>query len=347
MEAGKSKAEFPVGRTHSALEVQAVEHDLEVARQIQRSLLPKSFPELPGFEAGGFCQSARQVGGDFYDVIPLRGGATLFVISDAMGKGVPAAMLTATFRALLRSLIHLTSSPGDLLARINRLMFDELSGVDMFITVQLAALEPRERRLTVASVGHCPLLLWNNDSGTDLISPEGVPLGIMPEAVFVETVVLLQPGAALLLYTDGVTDVRNREGHFFTQQRLEDWLYRNMRAKLTALQLKEKLLQELAVFQSSAAAGDDQTFIILVSSKDDSGTQEQPAPSKASILLLPRSDILELPLPARLLGAPGPTAPPGGQSPVPSLTVAKQETVPAALKSIPPTADLRVVSPSD
>ena len=116
--------------TEAALEHGSLERDLKLARQIQESLLPKAFPSLPGFQVSAFCKSAHQVGGDFYDVVPLASGSTLFVISDAMGKGVSAAMLAASLRALLRTVAQFSSSPGDLLARVNRLMLQDLSSVE-------------------------------------------------------------------------------------------------------------------------------------------------------------------------------------------------------------------------
>ncbi len=242
-----------------------IHRDLELARQIQKNLLPRSFPELPGFQVAAFCQSARQVGGDFYDVIPLQSGAALFLIADAMGKGVPAAMLAATLRALVRTLVQYTENPGDLLARVNRLMFQELSSVDMFITAQLAVIDAVQRQVTVASAGHCPLLLRTRDADTDPISPEGVPIGIMPEALYVETVVPLKPGAALLFYTDGLTEARNRQGEFFSQDALEKWFDKACSANLPAAELREKLQLELVSFESGSPPVDDQSFIVVTS----------------------------------------------------------------------------------
>src|SRR6185503_15833404 len=126
----------------------------EIARNIQQSLLPKAFPALSGYELAGFCRSARQVGGDFYDVLPLGEDLVLLVVADVMGKGVPAALFAATLRTLVRTTAEWTQRPSELLARINRLMFDELSSVDMFITAQLVLVDTRQKQLTVAAAGH-------------------------------------------------------------------------------------------------------------------------------------------------------------------------------------------------
>jgi len=180
-------------------------HELEIARKIQHSLLPKAFPALPGFGLSGFCLSARQVGGDFYDVLPLSSDTVLLVVADVMGKGVPAALFAATLRTLLRTTVQWVRRPAKLLRRINRLMFEDLSGVDMFITAQLALADTRVGQLVVASAGHCPLLLAEASGKIEPGSPEGMTLGIVPNVEFQEEGVPLWPTSCALLYSEGVT----------------------------------------------------------------------------------------------------------------------------------------------
>jgi anti-sigma regulatory factor (Ser/Thr protein kinase) len=237
--------------------------ELEIARNIQQSLLPKNFPPLPGFGLSGFCLSAHQVGGDFYDVLPLRDQAALLVVADVMGKGVPAALFAASLRTRVRTMADWTQHPADLLRRINRLMFEELSGVDMFITVQLVLADTRKRQLMVASAGHCPLLLTNSQGQTCAVTPEGMPLGIVADVAFTEEVVPLEPGAGILLYTDGLTEARNSSGHFFGQERLLQWLCESARTEQPAAQRTLGLLEELNRFQSESPPRDDLTFLIL------------------------------------------------------------------------------------
>ncbi|MDB6112401.1 MAG: Protein serine/threonine phosphatase, partial [Pedosphaera sp.] len=134
-----------------------VTHELEIANNIQRSLLLTSLPQDPGFSLDGFCRSAHEVGGDFYDVLKVNDHSLLLVIADVMGKGIPAAMFAAILRTLLRAAPELTHRPGALLERVNHLLFPELSGVDMFITAQLACIDARTRKIVLASAGHCPL----------------------------------------------------------------------------------------------------------------------------------------------------------------------------------------------
>src|SRR5206468_380912 len=177
--------------------------DLQIAKNIQRNLLVKTLPQLTGFGLAGYCESARQVGGDFYDVIKLSDDSLLLIIADVMGKGIPAAMFAAILRSLLRALPELTSQPSALLSRVNRLLFDELSDVDMFITAQLVYVDVRERRLITASAGHCPLLLAvANESVVKTLSPEGMPLGILPDTTFTDESAVLSKNCRVLLYTD-------------------------------------------------------------------------------------------------------------------------------------------------
>ncbi len=184
-------------------------------------------------------------------------------------------MLAATFRTLVRTLVQSTSRPGDVLARANRLMFEQLSGVDMFVTAQVAVLDPLKRQLTVANAGHCPLLLFHaKGADPEEIAPEGMPLGIVPDALYVETFVALEPGACVLLYTDGVTESLNREGHSFSVHRLQKWMRRHAGIGLSASQLKDHLLAELATFERNTTTGDDQTFVLLASSAGALPAQE-------------------------------------------------------------------------
>lgn len=249
--------------TQTEHERQLITRELEVARRIQQSLLPKTFPRLPGFDLAGFCHCARHVSGDFYDVLPLSSDSVLLVVADVMGKGVPAALFASTLRTLVRTISEWTTHPAELLTRMNRLMFDELSMVDMFITVQVAVADARKRSLVLANAGHCPLLLTDGLVSRAL-APDGLPLGISADATFSEQMVLLDEFTCALLYTDGVTEVRNRQGRFFGQSRLESWLCRNARSYSTATQLKQHFLSELSEFQADAAPLDDQTFLLLV-----------------------------------------------------------------------------------
>jgi serine phosphatase RsbU (regulator of sigma subunit)/anti-sigma regulatory factor (Ser/Thr protein kinase) len=242
-----------------------VSRELEIAKTIQRSLLPKTIPRLSGYGLAGFCESANQVGGDFYDVIKISDDALLLIIADVMGKGIPAAIFAAILRSLLRAVPEWMSQPAALLGRVNRLLFEELSGVDMFITAQLVYVDSRARRIITASAGHCPVLVViDKDGNVKAVSPEGLPLGILPDTTFANHTEMLPKNCRVLLYTDGLTEARNASGEFFGQERLVRWLKTTATpAKRSAEELKDELAAELASFQASSALQDDQTFLLM------------------------------------------------------------------------------------
>jgi len=255
---------FPTQPEQTEPGSQILAHELAVARHIQQSLLARTFPSLPGFDLAGFCHSAHQLGGDFYDVVPLSPNSLLLVVADVMGKGVPAALFTSTLRTLVRTVSEWTPDPGDLLWHMNRVMFEQLSLVDMFITIQTAVVDVQRRALVLANAGHCPLLLTDGLTATQALAPEGPPLGILPDASFPEHTVPLDEFTSALLYTDGLTEARDEQGDLFGQNRLEAWLRRNARTNETADELKQRFLADLRQFQAEPTPSDDQTFLLLI-----------------------------------------------------------------------------------
>jgi len=239
-----------------------IAHELEIAGSIQRSLLLKELPQLPGFELAALCRSAHHVGGDFYDVLKLSNDTALLVIADVMGKGVLAAMFAAILRAVLRATPELNRRPAELLARVNQLLFDELSGVDMFITAQLAFVDTKGRKLIVGNAGHCPLLVTDG-FGLKCLSPEGMPLGILPEAVFANETVDLPQNCSVLLYTDGITEAMGASGERYGQDRLTNWFRETQSRPRPARELQHELANQLTQFQWKTGLNDDQTFLIM------------------------------------------------------------------------------------
>jgi serine phosphatase RsbU (regulator of sigma subunit)/anti-sigma regulatory factor (Ser/Thr protein kinase) len=251
-------------RQQDQLRQHAAARELEIASNIQRSLLPHQLPRRPGLSLAAHCDSAREVGGDFYDVLPVSNDSLLLVIADVMGKGVPAAMFAAILRTALRAAPELAAQPGQLLARTNQLLFEELSAVDMFITAQLALVNPRERTLTLANAGHCPLLLCNGAAQPCLaLSPEGMPLGVRPDTTFEAQTVALADAFCALLFTDGLTEARAPHGSRYGQKTLEHWFEAAAPKRPSADSLKSDLIAELQRFRGPLALEDDQTFIAL------------------------------------------------------------------------------------
>jgi hypothetical protein len=150
-----------VSRQEERIEFGKISKELEIAHDIQNSLLPSKWPEVEGYTVAGECITSRNVSGDFFDVIHHESdpNKVLLVIADVMGKGVPASIFAAIFRSLVRSSTELFERPAELMQKLNRSMFQDLSGVDMFITAQIAYCDLGERVMRISNAGHCPLLL--------------------------------------------------------------------------------------------------------------------------------------------------------------------------------------------
>ncbi|HWA10529.1 MAG TPA: SpoIIE family protein phosphatase [Opitutaceae bacterium] len=239
--------------------------ELEIAREIQHLLLPRTLPQLAGFGLAGGWQSAREVGGDFYDAIPLGERSLLLMIADVMGKGVPAALFSTTMRGLLRGLAARSNDPAQLLSGLNRLLHAELSTVDMFITAQIVHLDLDSRQVTAASAGQCPLLFRPRGSRNVTSLPtRGLPLGVLPGTAYRNVSAVLGEPAVLLLHTDGLTDARNPAGRRYGERRLTAWLQANSQdADHHAGDLRDRLASELARYRGDAVMADDQAFLVL------------------------------------------------------------------------------------
>ncbi len=270
-----------------------VAHELEIAHRIQRALLPRSLPQLGGFRLAGNWESARQVGGDFYDAFSLGDNSLLLVVADVMGKGVPAAIFATITRSLLRAMAVRSHHPAKLLKRLNELLYAELSSVGMFITAQLVFIDLDRRQLVAASAGHCPVLMLSGET-VKTLGVTGTPLGILPNAVYREQTATFGHPGGLLLYTDGLTEALNPAGEMFGQDRLANWLRARAPLPATAEQLRDELAAELGRFRGSTALRDDQAFLVL--SEDPAERTIANSPPEAA----PNSEIASDPQPLRV-----------------------------------------------
>ena len=245
-----------------------VARELEIAQEIQHLLLPRTLPQMEGFGLAGGWQSAREVGGDFYDALAVDTQSLFLMVADVMGKGVPAALFAATMRGLLRGLAARSDDPAKILHGLNRLLYAELSAVSMFITAQVVHVDLRTRKVTAASAGHCsPLYVPSGRHGILPLTTHGLPIGVLPDTVYRSTSACLGEPATLLLYTDGLTDTRNPAGKLFGQRRLMGWLSANAIAGHTAAELRDRLATELNRFRDGAEMVDDQAFLLLTEAR--------------------------------------------------------------------------------
>jgi serine phosphatase RsbU (regulator of sigma subunit) len=197
------------------IEKERMEAELDVARSIQRSILPRTRPRLPGFDVGVLMEPMRSVGGDLYDFIPLDGNRLGIVVGDVSGHGVPAAIFMALAYSLLHAEARRASSPGEALRNLN----DHLLGMNdssMFVTMLYGILNSDTREFEYARAGHeFPVLLNAQGEVAELPSGSGQMLGLFPNPRLDEQSVILLPGSLLLLYTDGVNEAMDRVGRQF------------------------------------------------------------------------------------------------------------------------------------
>jgi sigma-B regulation protein RsbU (phosphoserine phosphatase) len=239
-----------------------VDRELRVVADIQRSLLPKTLPQIPGVELATYYRTSQWAGGDYYDFFPLPGGRWGFLIADVSGHGTPAAVMMA----ILHSLAH--GHPGDpdppsaLLKHVNdRLASTYTTSNEVFVTAFYGIYDPSTRKFTYACAGHNPPRIKRCSEGL-VISLEdvgGPPLGLFPDLVFAESTVTLVPGDFLVLYTDGVTEAMNAAGGQFTPERLDAIL---SRCNLSAKQMVDAILDGVDAFTGPLDPHDDQTLVV-------------------------------------------------------------------------------------
>lgn len=202
-----------------AAERDRLAQELNVAREIQASLIPDGSPDIPGCRVASFWQAARQVSGDFYDFIPLRNGDWGIVVADVADKGIPAALFMALSRTILRTVALNRHNPAEVLMRVNDIIEGE-SQSDLFVTMFYAVWQPRTETLIYANAGHNPPLLMRANGKARLLNGEGMALGILAGIEIESRSLRLQPKDILVFYTDGVTEAMNEDFDEFGMERL-------------------------------------------------------------------------------------------------------------------------------
>ena len=194
----------------SLLERERVNRDLKLAEQVQKRFLPQSVPAIPGYEFFAHYDPAYEVGGDYYDFVPLPGNRLAIALGDVSGKGVAAALMMAKFSGDTRYCILTENSPAAAANELNSLLFSAAIE-EKFITLSLCVLDTENRTLAIASAGHLPVMIRRTNGTVDEIGEEiaGFPLGIIPDGDYKQTEVKLHPGDVVAIFSDGVTDARN------------------------------------------------------------------------------------------------------------------------------------------
>jgi sigma-B regulation protein RsbU (phosphoserine phosphatase) len=228
--------------------------ELEEARAIQTDLFPLKAPATCGFEIAGVCLPCREVGGDWYDYIPLSDGRLAVVLADVSGKGMGAALLMSSTRSVLRMHAARGLSPGEVLSEVNSLLVEDFPP-SRFVTLIYSVLDPAKRRITFASAGHLPPVFVDSSGARFLEADAGLPLGIM-ECDFSEHEIEMPAGSRLFLYSDGVTEAINSSFEEYGAVRI-------LQHVSNPTPTVESLLNDVGEFTSGHPKSDDVTVVMI------------------------------------------------------------------------------------
>jgi phosphoserine phosphatase RsbU/P len=246
-------------------EKERLEEELRIARKIQMSLLPQGAVTLPGLQISALCLPAAEVGGDYYDLLPLTDSRMGVLVADVSGKGTSAALYMAELKGLVLSLSRMYDSPAKLLSEANRILAATLDPRS-FITMTYAVVDTAARTMRHARAGHNPIIhLQANTGRTRVLAPQGLGLGIDAgdrfDEILEEAEVPLAPGDLFLLFTDGLSEAMNGQAELFGERRLRDIL--EGAGTLGCDELRDLILAEIRLFVGAAAQHDDMTFVLL------------------------------------------------------------------------------------
>jgi phosphoserine phosphatase RsbU/P len=228
--------------------------ELEEARAIQADLFPLKAPQTCGLEIVGLCQPCREVGGDWYDYIPLSDGCLGVVLADVSGKGMGAALLMSSTRSVLRMHAARGLSPKEVLSEVNRLLVEDFPP-SRFVTLIYSVVDPARRRITFASAGHLPPVFVDSSGARFLEAEAGLPLGIM-ECQFSEHKIELTAGSRVFFYSDGITEAVNSSFEEYGLNRIAEHVT-NHSASV------ESLLSDVEKFTSGQPKSDDVTVVMI------------------------------------------------------------------------------------
>ena len=228
--------------------------ELGEARRIQLGLFPEQSPSISSFTLNGLCLPCQEVGGDWYDYIPLQDGRLAVVLADVAGKGMGAALLMSSTRTVLRLVAESGLPPGEVLSRVNSILLKDFPTAK-FVTMVYCLLDPQAGSIVFASAGHPHPLLVDSSGGRFLETEAGLPLGIR-DGSFSEQAVRMEPGSRLVLYSDGVTEAMNP-----SQQQYGEWRLRDEIMKPSAT--VQSLSEDVRSFTAGQPASDDLTAVMI------------------------------------------------------------------------------------
>jgi serine phosphatase RsbU (regulator of sigma subunit) len=237
-----------------------LETEVQLARQIQQTFIPETLPQFPEWELAARWKTARQVGGDFYDVFDLPDRRLGLFIADVADKGVPAALFMALTRTLVRAAVTELESPAEAMKRVNDLLIPDTKQ-GMFVTAVYAVLDIEKNELTYVNAGHNPPLWVKCNGDVERLRRTGVALGAAEEVTFNQRTISLDKDDSILLYTDGLTESFNSDGEFFGEERLMEAIRANLCS--SASDLMDIVESSLLNFVQDMPPADDLTMLVL------------------------------------------------------------------------------------
>ncbi len=253
-----------------ALEKERYERDMQLAAEIQRQILPKGVPVLPGYEIAGWNRPAREVGGDYYDLLPLAVGSFAssddrserlgVALGDVSGKGVPAALMVSTLHSAIRLLMGRVETGPRLVERLNKHILAS-SAPNKFITLLVGELDPEVGAFRYVNAGHNPGLLLRMDGTLERLAAGGLPVGLLPGGSYRADRADLRPGDLLCLYSDGITECASLADEELGEARLVE-LLRSV-ADRPVGEIMEAVEEAVTAFAEGAPQGDDQTVVLI------------------------------------------------------------------------------------
>lgn len=246
---------------NETLEKQKLENELLIAREIQQGLLPQSLPAINGFDIAAVNISSKQVGGDYYDVIPTNDGKCVITIADVSGKGTPASLLMANVQATVHALVPFNLELPAATARINDLIHRNTSS-DKFITFFWGSLDPASKMFRYVNAGHNPPFVVRADGTIERLTEGGLILGVMKTMLpYQEGKVALHSGDAVILFTDGVSEAMDVNGNDYTEERLERFV--QTLGGLSAQKILTAIKNEIQLYAAGAQQSDDITLVVF------------------------------------------------------------------------------------
>jgi phosphoserine phosphatase RsbU/P len=248
----------------SLLERERLNRDLKIAEHVQKRFLPQGVPTVEGYEFFAHYQPTYEVGGDYYDFVPLSADRMAVALGDVAGKGVAAALMMAKFSGDTRYCMLTENAPAPTASRLNSLLC--AAGIeDKFITLSLCVLDAPARTLTLTSAGHTPVLIRRADGRVDEVGQEvsGVPLGIMEDSVYEQAEVQLNQGDVVVIYSDGVTDARSPGDELYDSQNNHRLVKRLAQLSGGPVAVGRAILQDIREFSAGHSQADDITLVCL------------------------------------------------------------------------------------